>query len=100
MTLQKRKPFRSEEYLSWVESLPSCISGQPADDAHHMKGHGMGGTTKAPDWAVIPLTREEHTLFHHLGWETWEAKHGSQWEYVAKTVGMALDSGILKVTNG
>lgn len=57
----------------------------------------MGGTVKAPDWAVIPLTRAEHTAFHNIGWETWEQKHGSQWEFVAKTLGMAIEQGILTI---
>lgn len=91
-----KQTWRCQEYLDWVKTLPSCISGRPADDAHHIKGHGMGGTVKAPDWAVIPLTREEHSLFHRVGWMTWEIENGNQLELVAKTLGKAMENGKLQ----
>lgn len=92
----KKQPWRCQAYLDWVKIQPSCISGAPADDAHHMKGHGMGGTVTAPDWAVIPLTRAEHTEFHNVGWKTWEKMYDSQWKLIARTLGRALDQGIIK----
>lgn len=95
--LTKRKAWRSQKYLDWVKTQPSCISGLPADDAHHIKSHGMGGTVKAPDWAVIPLTREEHTRFHSMGVVKWEAVFDSQLEYVARTLGKAIEQGIIKI---
>ena len=55
MNLTKRKPWRSKAYTDWVKTQPSVISGMPGDDPHHIKGHGYGGTVKAPDWMVIPL---------------------------------------------
>ena len=89
------KRWRCQAYLDWVKTLPCVVTGQPADDAHHMKGHGMGGTVTAPDWAVFPLTRTAHTYFHDVGWKSWEAEHGSQWEFVAKTLGKAIELGII-----
>ena len=98
MDLTKHKAWRCQEYLDWVKTLPSCISGKPSDDAHHIKGHGFGGTVKAPDWATIPLTREEHTYWHSVGWKYFEERHGfSQLEYVALTLGRAIDEGVIKI---
>lgn len=95
--LTKQKAWRSETYLAWVKQQPSCVSGKPSDDPHHIKGHGFGGTVKAPDWATIPLTREEHFLFHHDGQVAWEVMYGSQLEHVALTLGRAIQEGIIKI---
>ena len=95
--LRKRNPWRCQRYLDWVKTQPSAISGRPADDPHHMKGHGMGGTVPAPDWATIPLTRQEHDELHNHGWQTWEMKHGNQWEYVGRTLGKAIQEGVLEL---
>lgn len=95
--LTKHTAWRSRVYLDWVKQQPSCISGLPADDAHHIKGHGFGGTVKAPDWAVIPLTREEHTRFHNIGVYAWETMYAEQLAFVAHTLGKAIDEGIIQI---
>jgi len=97
MSFPKHKRFESKTYTDWVKAQPSCISGLPADDPHHIKGRGFGGTVRAPDWAVIPLTRAEHDEFHRVGWRTWEAEYGEQLEHVARTLGRAIEAGILEV---
>ena len=95
--VQKETRWRNRAYLNYVKSLPSVLSGLPADDAHHVKGHGMGGAgLTAPDWATIPLTRGEHEEFHRLGAQQWEMKYGSQLEFVAKTLGRAIEEGVLR----
>lgn len=94
--------WRNREWLDWVKSLPSCISGRPADDPHHIKGYshvtGSGGSQKGDDLYVIPLTRDEHTAFDHIGWQSWEAKYGSQLEHWARMVRLAIKTGKLKVS--
>ena len=95
--LTKQKAWRSDAYLAWVKQQPSCISGRPSDDAHHIKLHGFGGTVKAPDWATIPLTRLEHTHWHSVGWVHFEECYGSQLEHVALTLGRAIQEGIIKI---
>jgi len=97
MDLTKHKTWRSEAYLKWVKTQPSCASGLPSDDAHHIKGHGFGGTVKPPDWATIPLTRHEHGEYHQIGWVRFEKAYGSQLEHVARTLGKAIDLGIITV---
>lgn len=95
--LTKHKTWRSEKYLAWVRTQPSVVSGQEGTEPHHIKGHGMGGSVKAPDYMTIPLTREEHTNGHAIGWKTWEKLHGSQLEYVARTLGRAIEEGVIKL---
>lgn len=80
-----------------MRTLPSIVSGVNGVEPHHVKGHGMGGTVKAPDWAVIPLTREEHTALHAGGWQTWERANGSQLEHVARTLGKAIQDGVIQI---
>jgi len=96
------KPLREKDqaYLDWVKTLPSVVSGRPADDPHHLIGHGTGGTgTKVSDYFTFPLTRTEHDELHNHGWREWEERHGSQWGFVAATLLRAIREGIL-VRNG
>lgn len=91
------QPFRNREYLDWVKTLPCVVTEQPADDPHHLIGHGQGGMgTKAPDLFAIPMTRTEHTKLHDMGYQSWEEQHGSQWFYVAKTIERAVFEGVLE----
>lgn len=90
------KPWRSQKYLNWVKTLPSVISGRPSDDAHHLIGHGQGGMgTKVADCWTFPLTRDEHTELHNMGWKAWEEQYGSQWKFVAETLHKAILEGLL-----
>lgn len=94
MTSYLKTPrYRNLAYLAWVKRLPCAISGQgPAGDAHHLIGiGGMSGTgLTAPDWAAMPLTREHHTRMHQTP-EQWP----EQWEMIARTLGRAIDEGML-----
>lgn len=91
-----QKPERDAKYLRWVKSLPSVLSGLPADDAHHLIGHGYGGMgTKVSDYWTFPLTRTEHDELHRIGWKEWEAMYGSQWQHVAETMLRAKREGVL-----
>jgi hypothetical protein len=92
----KIKTARNRKYLDWVKTLPSCISGRPADDPHHIIGRGEGGMgTKASDYFAIPLTRDEHSELHHNP-NDWEDRYGEQWKFVAKTLETAINTGIIK----
>lgn len=93
--LIKTKPERDRSYINWVKSLPSVVSGRPADDAHHIIGHGGGMGTKESDYFTFPLTRDEHTELHNMGWKSWENIYGSQWKFVAKTMLQAKREGVL-----
>jgi len=90
-----KKTFRARWYLDWVKVQPSAISGLPADDPHHLIGHGTGGT-KVSDLFTFPLTRIEHTILHDKGYKTWEAMWGSQWKYVSQTLALAIEDGLFK----
>lgn len=79
----KENRWRNKKYLAWVKEQPSIVSGQPAGDAHHVKGYGLSGGVVAPDWACIPLTREEHNAFH-ADPEAWEERYGTQLELLMR----------------
>lgn len=82
--IKKLNAWRSRKYLDWVKTQPCIVSGLPADDPHHLVGHGFSGSGKAPDWTVIPLTRELHNELHHIGWRAWEVKYDSQLALLVK----------------
>lgn len=92
-----KKPWRSRRYLDWVKSLPSAIDGTPADDPHHVIGHGQGGMgTKASDILCFPFTRAQHNELHHDP-KAWEAKYGSQLHYALQTIELAVKEGVLSL---
>ena len=85
---------KDRKYLDWVKRQPSVISGLPADDPHHVVGHGFGGMgIKAGDYFSFPLTRQEHTMLHDMGYESWEKRYGSQVIYALKTLEGAVRMG-------
>lgn len=98
--IQKHQYLRNRQYLDYVKSLPSCVSGLPADDPHHIKNYaaltGSGAGIKGDDIFVIPLTRAEHAELHQVGAVVWECDHGSQLEFCLQTIGQALRDGVLK----
>ena len=74
---QKRKPYTSQRFRrDVVRLIPCVVSGMPADDPHHIKNIGTG-TGPKDDRLIIPLTREQHNLFHHDP-EEWERRNGPQ----------------------
>ena len=86
-------PYKNRKYLDWVKEQECVVCYAPADDPHHIIGAKMGGMgMKAPDWAVMPVCRRCHTLLHEKP-DMW----GKQWGYVAKTLGKAIEQGVLCV---
>jgi len=82
--ISKQKPWRSPKYIAWIKEQQCIVSRMPADDPHHIIGHGFSGpATKAPDWAVIPLTRQAHESLHYNR-ATWEYQNGSQVELLMR----------------
>ena len=92
----KQKPFRSRAYLNYVKSLDSVISGQPADDPHHIIGTKLSGMgTKVSDLWTFPLTRTEHNELH-ADYKAWEERYGSQVMFALQTIEKAVAEGILR----
>lgn len=94
-----RKPKESRlvlpKYIQWVKTQPCIACGKPADDAHHLIGHGQGGMgTKAHDIHVIPLCRADHRELH-ADPKKWEEKHGSQLELVIRIQKKAAAIGVI-----
>ena len=98
MSFQKIKPLRSDKYLKFVRSLPCVACGIPADDAHHIKGRGLGGGVKPTDLMTIPMCRPCHTKLHDMGFREWERRFGNQMLYVLLTIDKAQQEGAITIT--
>lgn len=104
MKYPKQKPWRSAKYLKWVRTQPCCMCDElpnsPGEriEAHHLIGvggwNGMG--TKAPDWATMPLCKSDFTNVCHDEMNQSSKHWDEQWEMIARTLGKAIDEGILK----
>ena len=84
--------WRSSTYLAWVRSLPCCNCGAGECQAHHAISigglSGMGLT--APDQWAMPLCPTCHNTLHDTP-DMWP----SQWRWVAQTMALAVDKGLL-----
>ena len=91
----KHSRLVKQKYIQWVKTQPCIVCGNPADDAHHLIGHGQGGMgTKAHDIHVIPLCRVDHRDLH-ADPKAWEAKNGSQVDRVVRIQTKAAAIGVL-----
>lgn len=66
---QKRKRVKESdrEYLDFLKTLPSAVSGKmPCDPCHYRTASNSGIGCK-PLYSAIPLTREEHIEQHRVG---------------------------------
>ncbi len=95
MLRPKRRRWKNENYTRWVKTQPCEGCRRPADDPHHIIGHGMGGTaTKAHDLFVIPLCRVCHDELH-ANVTAFEEKHGTQLELLFRFLDRALAVGVI-----
>ncbi|HAH8699308.1 TPA: DUF968 domain-containing protein, partial [Escherichia coli] len=95
MKLPKRHRWVKEKYTRWVKTQPCACCGMPADDPHHLIGHGQGGMgTKAHDLFVLPLCRKHHDELH-ANTVAFEEKYGSQLELIFRFIDRALAIGVL-----
>lgn len=69
----KRRAEKKPAYVSWLHTLPCCITGQYGVEAAHtsfpspMHGHhGRGRGTKAPDVFALPLCADAHRRSHAM----------------------------------
>lgn len=71
------------EYLQWIREQSSIISGAPPpSDPHHVWNTGQRRSGKINDHLAVPLTREEHTIYHSGGHESFEKRFNVclEWE--------------------
>lgn len=88
MLRPKRRRWVNEKYTRWVKTQPCACCGKPADDPHHLIGHGQGGMgTKAHDLFVLPLCRKHHDELHA---DRRTAERFQKW----------VEMGVLTVTDG
>ncbi|HHY8360295.1 TPA: DUF968 domain-containing protein, partial [Escherichia coli] len=95
MRRPKRRRWVNEKYTRWVKTQLCACCGKPADDPHHLIGHGQGGMgTKAHDIFTLPLCREHHNELHADPLE-FEKKYGSQIELIFRFLDHAFATGVL-----
>ncbi|WP_123056625.1 DUF968 domain-containing protein, partial [Escherichia coli] len=86
MKRPKRRRWVNEKYTRWVKTQPCACCSKPADDPHHLIGHGQGGMgTKSHDIFTLPLCREHHNELH-ADPLAFEEKHGSQVDLIFRFV--------------
>ena len=92
---RKARRQGNEKYTRWVKTQPCACCGKPADDPHHLIGHGQGGMgTKAHDLFVLPLCRKHHDELH-ADTVAFDEKYGSQLELIFRFIDRALAIGVL-----
>lgn len=95
MLRPKRRRWESDKYTRWVKQQPCMCCNKPADDPHHLIGHGMGGMgTKAHDIFVIPLCRAHHDELH-ANTAAFEEKYGSQTELQIRFLDRVFSIGVI-----
>lgn len=95
MLKPKRRRWVNQTYTDWVKRQPCECCRRPADDPHHVIGHGMGGTaTKAHDLFVFPLCRECHDEIH-ADVNAFEEKNGSQLQLLFRFLDRAIAIGVI-----
>ncbi|EJM1150554.1 TPA: DUF968 domain-containing protein, partial [Escherichia coli] len=95
MKRPKRRRWVNEKYTRWVKTQPCACCGKPADDPHHLIGHGQGGMgTKSHDIFTLPLCREHHNELH-ADPLAFEEKHGSQVDLIFRFLDHAFATGVL-----
>ncbi|EFM6596130.1 DUF968 domain-containing protein [Escherichia coli] len=95
MKRPKRRRWVNEKYTRWVKTQSCACCGKPADDPHHLIGHGQGGMgTKSHDIFTLPLCREHHNELH-ADPLAFEEKHGSQVDLIFRFLDHAFATGVL-----
>lgn len=95
MLRPKRRRWENPTYTRWVKAQRCACCNNPADDPHHVIGHGQGGMgTKAHDLFVLPLCRAHHDELHRDP-VAFEAKYGSQLTLLFRFIDHALAIGAI-----
>lgn len=89
-------PARDRAYLDWVKTQWCVSCGRPADDPHHVIGHGLSGmATKVSDYLSFPMCRVCHSELHQHGHNAWESLWGNQFEHVLNTLYQAIRERVI-----
>lgn len=89
----RRRAEKKPAYLSFLHTLPCCVTGQSGVQAAHLSfadpwyGHyGRGRGTKAPDLFALPLSPEQHSKSHSMNEEAYWLETGVNPHLLALTL--------------
>lgn len=74
----KRKRENDNDFLAWLRTQPSALSGQSPTEACHYRTAKNSGIGCKPLYSAIPLTSQEHKLQHSIGQYNFMPR--SEWE--------------------
>lgn len=86
-------PYRDPQYLDWIRSQPSCVSGEGPCQAAHT-GHDGGMRQKSSDLTAVPLTPREHREYHRIGRAEFERRYGVDFDYIVEGLTTEYWSGL------
>jgi len=88
-TKRKRKKESDRDFLDWLRTQPSAVSGVgPCEPCHYRTAKNSGVGCK-PLYSAIPMLRDEHLEQHRVGqynfrprewWEERVAYYVAEWE--------------------
>lgn len=93
----RQAPEKAPEYLVYVRSLQSAVSGRLGCIAHHRIGHRYS-QTRVSDYQTMPLIDDEteHKRLHSIGVHEFERESGkTEWEMIGRTLYQAVQDGVL-----
>lgn len=86
--MAKKQATKAErDHMGLVAELPCCVCGRSGVHVHHIGNQGV----RASAYQTIPLCPGHHMDYGfgdavHQGRRTWEARHGTEKELLAKTL--------------
>ena len=94
-TKRKHDKPNDREFLAWIRTQPSALTGRTPCIAAHYRTSKNSGIGCKPTYSAIPLTQQEHSEQHRIGqfnfmpkpW--WEGKveyYVSQWKKQQKLI--------------
>lgn len=89
----KQRPAKRKSYLTWLRTLPCCVTGLMGVEAAHVSyaapfyGHyGRAKGTKAADRFALPLSPSEHRRQHAMNEEAYWTSAGINPHGLANTL--------------
>lgn len=78
ITKQEFTEKQERDFLAWIRTLPSCLSGKRPCQSCHVRSVAEGaGTATKPRLYAVPMTQKEHDTQTNQGYLAAIKKHGT-----------------------